>query len=298
MPPSESPFSRNHPSLLGSALAYAVAVVNGKPISHAMIDALPHGSSLQKNRNYEDSSITCLARTKWLNNDTLKLFVKLLPSNSSCCIVLPVNWVVGEKCVNPAEVLLSIGQAPPDSDLVVDLCDMAPDQVLPRSLAKRIEDQSRDFQQCMGHCFDSERKCLNVQDGQSIACLCFDEVNHFRLMVVAVGAAHADLCFWDPLDILAAKAPDAQVRTAQVVMQKLLPERKVQIVRATSLKVLQLLEPFQAGQQDGYQCGPFSVRALSQLVYGKDMCFSLDQDSLRRVRVWMAASLAQGKLCL
>ena len=49
-------------------------------------------------------------------------------------------------------------------------------------------------------------------------------------------------------------------------MQKLLHEHKVQPY-ATSLKVLQVIEPFQAEQQDGYHCGSFSVRALSQLVY-------------------------------
>ena len=104
------------------------------------------------------------------------------------------------------------------------------------------------------------------------------------------------LCVWDPLDVGACKITDNQVRDAQSVLRVLLPRYAVKVVKATSLPLLNSSKVFSTRQVDIYQCGVFSIRALTQLVYNPE--FDLGAQSLRNVRIWVAACLVQREISL
>ncbi|DBA87688.1 TPA: hypothetical protein ACH3X1_004695 [Trebouxia sp. C0004] len=155
---------------------------------------------------------------------------------------------------------------------------------------------SRELHSRLGKRYDPISMQLSVSAEDRVVCLCFDGVNRYRLFVVAVHASLAQLCVWDPLDLQARKASDSQAAFALSVMQKLLPKHKVQAGKPTSMRVLNASHIFATEQTDGYQCGPIAVRALVHLLFQTE--FDFGERSLNNVRIWMAACIAEGKLCI
>ncbi len=112
---------------------------------------------------------------------------------------------------------------------------------------------------------------LSVSSGDHVMCLCFDRINHYKLFVITVHASLAQLCVWDPLDIEARKSSDSQAALASLVMQKLLPNYKVEVVKPTSMCVLNASQVFATAQTYGYHCGPIAVR-IGPLVVSDRFC--------------------------
>lgn len=291
----ESPFTHDCPSFSASALRYDVAVVSEEPISSQMLYALPHNSPLRKSK-FLAEQLHCLASTALINNHTADAFCQLLPSPQGSCVVLPVNWLVGSGVSNAAQVLLDVGH-PPGKERCIDLTDSKPDEFTLRTpamveLARHTV--SQDLHELLGNSYDPEYRRLLAVTGKCIVCMCYNGAMHFRLFIVSVLDQHADMCVWDPLDITASASPDKQVIAAHLVMQRLLPSHVVSLVQATSMRLLQNHKVFAVEQTDSYQCGPFCIRALLALLNKSELC--LGENSLRNIRIWMAACIAEGAM--
>ncbi len=297
MAPSQSPFRHQLPSFSASALEFAFALVSGKDISHVLIDALPVDSLVRK-KGYTDD-LRRLAKKEWFSTGLINLFMHLLPTSHDSCVVLPVNYLVGESGSAPACVMFGIGLVHNDSlgvDLLDDHGDPHNNYTYKVPLARVRAVLSQHLHSLMGERYDPDRMQLSVSSRDHVVCMCFDRVNHYRLFVVAVHANLAQLCVWDPLDLEARNPSDYQAALALSVMQKLLPAHKVEVVRPTSMCVLNASQVFATAQTDGYQCGPIAVRALVHLLFQTD--FALGERALNNVRIWMAACIAEGKLCM
>ena len=240
-----------------------------------------------------------LGQTKWLDTAVLASFVKLMPSSQNSCIVLPTNWLTGwslESYEYSAKVMLGLGKMKRKHGVV----DLIGDHVIEHETDNAEEECttifSKDFHAYMGARYDPLSKRLLVSHGDCIACVCFDGTSHFRVMVAEICAPTVFLCVWDPLDVDAKRIIDEQVQDARAVLQAILPEYVVKVVGAKSLRLLGSSEVFNTRQLDGFQCGAFSICALVQLVYNAD--FVLGKQSLRNIRIWMAACLAQGQISI
>lgn len=135
---------------------------------------------------------------------------------------------------------------------------------------------------------------LSVSLGDHVMCLCFDRINHYKLFVITVHASLAQLCVWDPLDIEARKSSDSQAAPASLVMQKLLPDYKVEVVKPTSMCVLKASQVFATAQTYGYHCGPIAVRALVHLLFQTD--FALGKHALHNHCVRTLCAQMDGSL--
>ncbi len=107
MAPSQSPFTHQLPSFSASALEFAVALVSGKDISHVLVHALPVDSLVRK-KGYTDD-LRSLAKREWFSTGLIGMFMHLLPTSHDSCVVLPVNYLVGESGSAPASVMFGIG---------------------------------------------------------------------------------------------------------------------------------------------------------------------------------------------
>ena len=291
----DSPFSQHFPLFSATALRYPAAIVREEPISSEMLHSLPLSSPLRKSKFLAEQSHS-LASTALLNNHTLDAFCQLLPSTRGSCVVLPVNWLVGSGVSNAAKVMLGLGGASGEERHIV-LIDNKPDAFTLRTpamveLAKHTV--SQDLHELLGCSYDPKHRRLLVVTRDCIVCLCYNGDIHFRLFIVSVDDLYANMCVWDPLNIAACISPDAQVIAAHRVMQRLLPNHVVSLVKATSMSLLHHHKVFAIEQTDSYQCGPFCIRALVALLNSSEL--HLGEHSLRNICIWMAACLAEGAI--
>lgn len=297
MSPSESPFKNTQPSFHSSVLEFAHAIVCERPITQAILDLLPFRLS-----GGETLVLETLGQTKWLDTKVLDAFVKLMPSRQNSCIILPTNWLtgwsLGSSFEHSARIMLGLDEMERNK-VCVNMC--SPDEHITECVIDNAADEwkatfSKSFHAAMGACYDPIGKQLLVSHGDCIVCLCFNGTNHFRLMLAQVCQQTVSVCVWDPLDVEAIKVKDEQVCNAEAVLQALLPKHVVKVVSAKSMCLLNSSEVFSSRQLDGYQCGAFCIRALTKLVYKPEV--DLGEQSLRNIRIWMAACLAQRNISL
>lgn len=277
MSPDDTPFLRLQPSMSASALDFACNLVDNGHIPAGVKDKLPCNTCV--GAKVLEKELLTLSGVEWVGNIVLDRIIRLLPADHNGCVILPLDFLV----MHRTSVALGLEAGK----------DVFHDPVDPPSIEKQRADHVKYLQLAMRSRFDSDNMQIKVKTGDSMVCLCFDGAKHYRLFAVSVLASEVHVCVWDPLDIPALNPPDQQVERAVKVLTSLLPQHAVKLTEAPSMPLLESIL-FSEKQTDTFSCGIIGMRALVHVVYRHR--FATGAGCMRKMRIWLAACLAEGRV--
>ena len=236
------------------------------------------------------------------SSEVIDSHVSMLPLVGGQCFGLPVSFLKSKQAhiITGLDSGMHFSQVHDEDkgwlpDLIAVNDDMRKDKL--NELATALHTR-------LGVRFDTPSMTLGTEHCKAIACVCHDDLFHFRLFVVVFdGKREAALHVWDPMQGWVSTKGDAQVAQAARILQRLLPNNiivpsvsprqpKAEMLRS---KLFSQLQP--AG--DSTECGMWCSRAITHLVMDVDFDTDIDhKEAMRRYRVWLVACLAQGSICL